>query len=56
VAESSSDKWLASEHDALTSSRWEVGVIDSVSGNTFKVLGWPDPVPIDTARVITERK
>lgn len=56
IDQNSSSKFLNSEHDALTSSRWEVGVIDSVSGNTFKVLGWPDPVPIDTARVITERK
>lgn len=56
VEENSGNKWLNSEHDALTSSRWEVGVIESVSGDTFKVMGWSGPIPIDTARVITERR
>lgn len=56
VEENSANKWLNSEHDALTSSRWEVGVIESVSGDTLKVQGWAYPIPTDTARVITDRK
>lgn len=56
VEAGSSQKWLTSEYDALTSSRWEVGTIDKVSGSTFTVLGWAKPVPIDTARVILQQK
>lgn len=56
VEENAANKWLNSEHDALTSSRWEVGVIESVSGDTLKVQGWSYPIPTDTARVITQRK
>lgn len=55
-AGSSSQKWLTSEYDALTSSRWEVGTIDKVSGETFTVLGWAKPVPIETARVIVQQR
>jgi hypothetical protein len=56
VAANSSAKWLNSEHDALTSSRWDAGVIKSVGSETFEVQGWPSPIPIDTARVVIERK
>jgi hypothetical protein len=56
VAENSSTKWLSSEYDALTSSRWEAGVIESVGTDSLKVYGWPNPVPIDTVRVIVDQK
>lgn len=56
IEANSSAKWLNSEHDALTSSRWEAGVIESVGSTSFKVMGWHLPVPNDTARVIVDRK
>ena len=56
IEQNSSNKWLNSEHDALTSSRWEAGVIESVGASTFRVQGWANPVPFDTARVITDRR
>lgn len=56
VAANSSAKWLNSEHDALTSSRWDAGVIKSVGSETLEVHGWPSSIPIDTARVVIERK
>lgn len=49
-------KWLNSEHDALTSSRWEAGIVESVSGDTFRIKGWSYPIPIDTARAVVEKK
>jgi hypothetical protein len=52
--ENSSEKWLNSEHDALTSSRWEAGIIEAVNGDTFRVAGWAGSIPTDTARVITQ--
>jgi hypothetical protein len=50
------DKWVNVEDDALTSSRWDVVVPDSVNGNTFTTKAWPDPIDIDTARVVVEQK
>ena len=52
------DKWVNVESDALTSSRWDVGVPDSVnaSSKTFTTRAWPDPISADTARVIVEQK
>jgi len=49
-------QWLVSEYDALTSPRWEVGVIKSVGTETFKVYGWYKAIPINMARVVIEQK
>jgi hypothetical protein len=55
--ETDSHKWADSEYEALTSSRWEAGVVDSMfSAAKVKVKGWNDAVPMDTVRVITEWK
>jgi hypothetical protein len=56
IEENAAQKWLRSEYDALTTSRWECGVIGSVGGDTFNVKGWDYAVPVDTARVIVEKK
>lgn len=52
----STDKWLDNEFDALTSSRWDAGIIESVSSSSFKVKGYGYGIDFDTARVITERR
>jgi hypothetical protein len=49
-------KWLDSEDDALTSSRWEAGIIESVGTTEFRVAGWPSAISMDTARVIIQQK
>ncbi len=49
-------KWLDSEHDALTSSRWEAGLIESVSGDSFRISGWRYPIPFEIGRVVVEKK
>lgn len=49
-------KWLSNEHDALTSSRWEAGIVESVSGDTFRIKGWSYPIPIETGRVVVQKK
>lgn len=51
------EQWLESEHDALTSSRWDAAYVDAVnrSAKTFRVKGWPDDLSIDAARVVTEQ-
>jgi len=54
--ETSSPKWADSEYEALTSSRWEAGVVEAPStGTTVKVKGWGE-VQMDTVRIITEIK
>lgn len=55
---SSSDHkiFLNSEDDALTTSRWDVGVVDSVGSDSIRVKGWETNVPIETVRVVTEKK
>ena len=57
VPETSSNQWLESEYEALTTSRWDVAYVDAVnrSAKTFRVKGWPDDLPVDVARVITEQ-
>jgi len=52
------DKWVNTQYDALTSSRWDVGVPDSVNTGTktFITKAWPDPIDIETARVVVEEK
>jgi hypothetical protein len=57
IDENSSHKFVDNEYDALTSSRWEAGVVESVSTDKIRVKGWTyGAVPIDTTRVIVERK
>lgn len=52
------DKWVDAEYEGLTSSRWDVGVPESVNpgGKTFSLRGWPDPIDDDVARFIIETK
>jgi hypothetical protein len=52
----SSDKWLDNEFDALTSSRWDAGIIESVGPTSFKVKGYGYGIDFDMARVVTERR
>lgn len=57
IDENSSKKFVDNEYDALTSSRWEAGVVDQVLPDKIHVKGWTyGAVPIDTTRVIVERK
>jgi hypothetical protein len=57
IDENASHKFVDNEFDALTSSRWEAGVIEQVSVDKIRVKGWTyGAVPIDTTRVIIERK
>jgi hypothetical protein len=53
----SSKKFVDTEYEALTSSRWEAGVIDSVEPEKVRVKGWTSgPIPIDTTRIVIEQK
>jgi hypothetical protein len=56
LPETDSAKWAENEYEALTSSRWDVAVVESVSGKTFRIPKWPDSLPIDNARVVVEQK
>ncbi|NVB83983.1 MAG: hypothetical protein HOV81_36745 [Kofleriaceae bacterium] len=56
VQEDPRNKWVTNDFDALTTSRWTSGVIESVDTDTFRVKGWSGPIAIDTARVIVETK
>lgn len=57
IDENASKKFVDNEYDALTSSRWEAGVIESVESDKIRVKGWTyGMVPIDTTRVITDTK
>jgi hypothetical protein len=52
--ETSARKWADSEYEALTSSRWEAGVVDAPSsGSSVRIKGWGE-AEMDTVRVITE--
>ena len=54
--ETSDKKWADSEYEAMTSSRWEAGVIESQSSPTVvKIKGW-GPAALDTIRLITETR
>ena len=52
-SEEGHDRFLDSEFEMLTSSRWEVGVVESVGTDKIKISGWGD-VPLDTVRRIVE--
>jgi len=56
IEENSAAKWLVSEFDALTTSRWEAGIVESVGASTIKVDGWDHAIPADTVRVIVQQK
>lgn len=56
LVEDSGRKWLDNEHDMLTTSRWSVGVVESIDGETIRVKGWSGNVSLDTIRVIVEEK
>ena len=48
-------RFLDSEYDMLTSSRWSVAVIESISAAGVRIQGWGE-VPLDTIRMIVEQK
>jgi hypothetical protein len=52
-ADTDDSKFADSEYEALTSSRWEAGVVDSSSGSNVRVSSWGD-VPKDTVRLIVD--
>jgi hypothetical protein len=55
-SDTSAPKWADSEYEALTSSRWEAGVVDlPSSGGTVKIKGW-GAADMDTVRVIVQVK
>jgi len=57
IDENASKKFVNNEYDALTSSRWEAGFVESIGIGKVRVQGWTyGAVPIDTTRVIVERK
>jgi len=53
--ESANELWLGNEYEALTSSRWSVGVVEAIDKDTIRVQGW-GPVPLAYARVIVDDK
>lgn len=53
--EESGRKWLDNEHDMLTSSRWTIGVVDSIGADTLTLKGW-GTVSLESVRVIVEEK
>lgn len=55
VQESAHDLFLDNEYEALTSSRWSVGVVESVDKDSIRVKGW-GPVPLAYARVVIDDK
>jgi hypothetical protein len=48
-------KWLDNEMEMLTSSRWSVGVVESVDGEAIRIKGWSN-VSLESVRVIVEEK
>lgn len=57
IDENASKKFVDNEYDALTSSRWEAGVIESVGADKIRVKGWTyGAVPIETTRIVVEQK
>ena len=53
--ESAHELWLDNEYEALTSSRWAVGVVEAIDKDTIRVQGW-GLVPLAYARVVVEDK
>lgn len=52
-----SARWVDSEYEALTSSQWDVAVVESVnrSSKSFRIPGWPENLPAENARVIVQQ-
>lgn len=48
--------FLSSEKEALTSSRWDVGIVERIESDYVRVSGWAGNVKLDTIRVVTEKK
>jgi hypothetical protein len=55
-SETSDSKWADSEYEALTSSRWEAGVVDSQQSPTVVMIKGFGAAPLDTIRLITETR
>lgn len=55
-SETAEKKFADSEYDALTSSRWEAGVIESQASPTVVMVKGYGAVPLDTVRLITESR
>jgi hypothetical protein len=55
-SETSDEKWADSEYEALTSSRWEAGVIESQQSPTAVMIKGFGAAPLDTMRLITETR
>ena len=55
-SETSDSKWADSEYEALTSSRWEAGVVDSQQSATVVMIKGFGAAPLDTIRLITETR
>ena len=54
--ETSDTKWADSEYEALVSSRWEAGVVESQQSKTVVMIkGW-GAASLDTIRLITETR
>ncbi len=54
--ETNDHKWADTEYEALTSSRWEAGVIDRQESPTVVMIkGWGS-APLDSVRVITAQR
>jgi hypothetical protein len=55
-SETSDKKWADSEYEAMTSSRWEAGVVESQQSPTVVMIkGW-GAASLDTIRLITETR
>jgi hypothetical protein len=55
-SETSDGKWADSEYEALTSSRWEAGVVESQQSPTVVMIKGFGAAPMDTVRLITETR
>ena len=54
--ENTGPKWADSEYEALTSSRWEAGVVERQDSPTVVEIQGFGPTPLDTIRLITETR
>jgi len=54
--ESSENKWADSEYEAVTSSRWEAGVVEEQVSPTVVMIKGFGAAPLDTIRLITETR
>ncbi|MEO8844258.1 MAG: hypothetical protein ABI591_25520 [Kofleriaceae bacterium] len=55
-SETSEKKFADSEYDAMTSSRWEAGVVESQTSPTMVMVKGYGAVSLDTVRLITESR